>query len=163
MYPPVLAVRIANYVMDTVISEYQKWKQHGEQLRTQAKQAMEDRFRELLSEAVQIAQEYHQDFGTSLKPPPNVTAFRFKAGAAKKAGKGGKGPGAKAAGPAVKAAGPTGAGVSAPNAKVVGLQKRRAQLQKKLEEAKAASKPTKNLEDRIYEVEDELRLAGGAV
>jgi hypothetical protein len=41
--------------MSDVISEYLKWKQQGDNLRAQAKQAMESRFRELRSEAVQIA------------------------------------------------------------------------------------------------------------
>jgi hypothetical protein len=67
--------------MDNVISEYQKWKQHGESLRAQAKQAMETSFRDLLLQAARIAQEYHADFGTTLKPPPSITAFRYKAGA----------------------------------------------------------------------------------
>jgi hypothetical protein len=31
---------------------------------------------------------------------------------------------------------------------------------KKLDDAKAAGSPTRKLEDRIYEIEDELRLAG---
>ena len=66
--------------MDSVISEYQKWKQHGESLRVQARQAMEVRFRDLLTEAMRIGQEYHADFGVALKPPPAITAFRFKAG-----------------------------------------------------------------------------------
>ena len=42
------------------------------------------------------------------------------------------------------------------------LQKRRAQIQKKLEAAKAAGKPTKNIEDALYEIDDELRLTGNA-
>src|SRR5271168_2833998 len=110
--------------MDNVISEYQKWKQQGESLRVKAKQAMEGRFRDLLLEAAQIAQEYHRDFGASLKPPPTVTAFRFKAA------------GSKAKPPA-----------AAPKAdpKLAGLLKQKAQIQKKLEVAKAAGKPTRNL------------------
>ena len=64
--------------MNDPISEYQKWKQQGKDLRIQAKQAMEARFRDLLMEAMQIAEEYRADFGASLKPPPNVTALRFK-------------------------------------------------------------------------------------
>ena len=48
--------------MADVISEYQKWKQQGDDLRLKAKQAMESRFRELLSEAAQIAEEYRADF-----------------------------------------------------------------------------------------------------
>jgi len=67
--------------MPDVINEYQKWKQQGEDLRIQAKHAMETRFRDLLSEAVRIAEEYRADFGGALKPPPAVTAFRYKAAA----------------------------------------------------------------------------------
>src|ERR1035441_10927284 len=62
--------------MPDVINEYQKWKQQGEDLRVQAKHAMETRFRDLLCEAVHIAEEYRTDFGAVLKPPPAVTAFR---------------------------------------------------------------------------------------
>src|ERR1700679_3280089 len=64
--------------MNNIISEYQKWKQQGEDLRVQAKQAMERRFRELVFEAVQIAEEYRSDFGAPLKPPPGITSFRYK-------------------------------------------------------------------------------------
>ena len=137
--------------MDNVITEYQKWKKQGEQLRIQAKQAMEARFHDLLTEAAQISQEYHRDFGATLKPPANITAFRFKAAAGRK--------GKKAAKPA-PASKVTEVPAAAPNPKVSGLYKQRTQLQKKLEVAKAAGKPTKNLDDRLYEVEDELRLAG---
>ena len=138
--------------MSDVISEYRRWKQQAEDLRVKAKQAMEARFRELLSEAMKIAEEYHADFGVALKPPPAVTAFRYKAGA-KRAGK----PKAatkparvepKAEQPAVK-----------PDPKVARLQKRLKTSKKKLEAAKAANAPTKNLEDKVYEIEDDLRLA----
>ena len=129
--------------MDNVISEYQKWKQQGEQLRVKAKQAMEGRFRDLLLEAAQVAQEYHRDFGAALKPPPAITAFKFKAAGSAK-------PKPKPAAAAPK-----------PDPKVTGLIRQRGQIQKKLEVAKAAGKPTRNLDDRLYEIEDELRLAGG--
>lgn len=135
--------------MDNVINEYQKWKKQGEQLRAQAKHAMESRYAELLSEAVQIAQEYQRDFGSSLKPPSNVTTFRFKAAGAKKGKKAGK-----AAAPPVAAA-----PAPAANPKVTALEKQRAQIQKKIDVAKATGKATKNLEDKLYEVEDEIRLA----
>jgi hypothetical protein len=137
--------------MDNVITEYQKWKKQGEQLRVQAKQAMEGRFHDLLTEAVQISQEYHRDFGTALKPPSNVTAFRFKTAASKK--------GKKAAKAVVAAEKPA----AAPDPKVTGLYKQRVQIQKKIDVAKVAGKATKNLEDKLYEVEDELRLAGESV
>jgi hypothetical protein len=144
--------------MDNAISEYQKWKQQGESLRTQAKQAMESRFRDLLTEAARISQEYQADFGSALKPPPQITAFRFKAPA-------GKGPLSK--GPLAK--GKTAPAPSAPvtkaiappvaNPKTAALEKRLAQARTKLEVAKTAGKPTRNLEDKVYEIEDELRLA----
>ena len=148
--------------MDNVISEYQRWKQQGEALRAQARQAMETRFRELLGEAMQIAQEYHKDFGGVLKPPPPVTAFRFKAGARSKAKKAGK---AKAAvrpaappPPPPKPAAPAKA-----DPKVARLEKKLAAARQKLEGARTAGTPTKNLEDRVYEIEDDLRLATAGV
>jgi hypothetical protein len=142
--------------MADVISEYQKWKQQGENIRTQAKQAMEARFRELLTEAISIAEEYRADFGGPLKPPSAVTAFRFKTSSKPKAKKPSKTPAAKASEtkPDVKAK-PD----AKPDPKVAGLQKQLAAAKKKLEEAKAASAPTRKLDDRIYELEDELRLA----
>ena len=134
--------------MDTVIAEYQKWKQQGHALRAQAKHAMETRFSELLTEAARIAQDYHQDFGAALKPPASITAFRYKAGAA-------KGKKSAPAGKPEKAAAPA----SQANPAVAGYEKRLAQTRVKLEAAKAAGKPTRNLEDKIYEIEDAIRLA----
>ncbi len=139
--------------MGDVISEYQRWKQQGEDLRAQAKQAMESRFRELLAEAAKIAEEYRSDFGAPLKPAPPVTAFRYKAGKAKpkKAAK------AKETAAPAKAAAPVPA---KPNPKVAGLQKRLENARKKLDQAKTAGTATRALEDKIYEIEDELRLTG---
>jgi hypothetical protein len=137
--------------MSDVISEYQKWKQQGDDLRLKAKQAMESRFRELLSEAARIADEYRADFGAVLKPPSAVTAFRYKAHARTKSKKASKPPlAARVETVAEK-----------PNPKIGRLQKRLATGKRKLEEAKAAGKPTRPLEDQIYEIEDELRLAHG--
>jgi len=140
--------------MDNAISEYQKWKQQGESLRTQAKQAMEARFRDLLTEAARISQEYHADFGMALKPPAQITAFRFKT-AAGKAQKNGSKPAKSSTGKALEAP------ASKPSAdpKIVALEKRLAQARAKLDTAKAAGKPTRNHEDKIYEIEDEIRLA----
>ena len=141
--------------MSDVISEYQRWKEQGENLRTKAKQAMESRFRELLSEAMRIAEEYRADFGGTLKPPPAVTTFRYKAGA--------KRPGRPK--PTTKVAPvepPAERPAAKPDRKVIHLQKRLETAKKKLEAAKAAGAPTKNLEDKVYEIEDDLRLARGA-
>ena len=139
--------------MSDIISDYQKWKQQGENIRAQAKHAMESRFRELLSEAIAIAEEYRADFGAPLKPPSPVTAFRYKAAA--------HGKGKKAAKPKAAPA-PAPPPEAKPNPKLAGLQKRLAAARKKLDDAKTAGSPTRVLEDRIYEIEDELKLAGQA-
>ena len=140
--------------MADVISDYQKWKQQGENLRVQAKHAMENRFREVLTEAVSIAEEYRADFGAVLKPPPAVTTFRYKASAKAKPKKANK---------ASKAPEPTPPPKEQKvDPKVAGLQKRLAAAKKKLDDAKAAGSPTRKFEDVVYEIEDELRLAGQA-
>ena len=139
--------------MPDIITEYQKWKQQGEDLRVQAKNAMESRFRDLLTEAVHIAEEYRTDFGAALKPPPAVTAFRYKASAKAKVKKpAGK---AKPVAVAPKPEPP----VAKPNPKVAVLQKRLATAKKKLDDAKAGGATTRPYEDKVYEIEDELRLA----
>jgi hypothetical protein len=160
--------------MNNVITDYQKWKQQGEDLRVHAKQAMESRFRELLAEAVALAEEYRADFGGPLKPALPVTAFRYKAHARAKAKKSAKpkAPDAKAEAPRTQA--PKAAGKAAPredltphklpppkpDPKIAGLRKRLATARKKLDDAKTAGTPTRVLEDKIYEIEDALRLAG---
>jgi hypothetical protein len=140
--------------MADVISEYQKWKQQGENLRAQAKQAIETRFRELMTEAVSLAEEYRSDFDALLKPPSNVTAFRYKSGKSKskKAGK----PRAEQD-PVPARSEPK---EQKPDPKTAKLQRQLTAAKKKLEDAKAASAPTRAIEDRIYEIEDALKLAG---
>lgn len=142
--------------MNNIISDYQQWKQQGEDLRVKAKQAMESRFRELLVEAVQIAEEYRSDFGAALKPPAGVTAFRYKASSKPKPKK------AQKSAVAAKNATPP-APAAKTNPKIVGLQKRLLAAQQKLEKAKATGVPTKNLEDKIYEIEDAIRLSTQAL
>lgn len=147
--------------MSDVLTEYQKWKQQGENLRAQAKQAMETRYRELLSEAVRIAEDYRQDFGAAPKLPPAVTAFRFKSGGKPKPKKPAAPPAPAAGKPEPKPAKPE-AKPAKPDPKVARLEKRLAAARKKLDDAKASGAATRVLEDRVYEIEDELRLAAGA-
>jgi hypothetical protein len=141
-------------LMTDIISQYQHWKEQGEELRVKAKQAMESRFHELLAEAVRIAQEYRMDFGSQLKTQSPVTAFRYKVPAKVK--------GRKAAKPIQKPSrgqAPAEPAPANPNPKVVRLQSRLATARKKVEDAKLAGKPTKALDDRVYEIEDEIRLS----
>lgn len=142
--------------MSDPISEYLRWKQQGQDLRSNAKQAIEVRFRELLTEAAQLAEEYKSDFGKALVPPPAITAFRYKVGAkrptAKPAGK-------KAAANVPVSAKPPSAPVAKVDPAIAALTKRLSAAKVKLEAAKEAGTPTKNLEDKVYELEDDLRLA----
>jgi len=139
--------------MSNIISDYRNWKQQGEDLRVQARRAMESRFKELLTEAMRIAEEFRADFGAALKPPPGVTSFRYKASAKPKPAKTQR-PGAP---PKEAGAQPRGAAIA--NPKVAALQKRLAAAQKKLQQAKAGGTPTKSIEDKIYEFEDAIRLS----
>jgi hypothetical protein len=111
---------------------------------------MEARFRELLSEAVSVAEEYRLDFGGALKPPSPVTAFRYKrSGKVKKA----------VSKPSVKTAPPSESKTQEKNPKTARLIQRLGAAKKKLEAAKTAGQPTRPLEDRVYEIEDALRLS----
>jgi hypothetical protein len=105
----------------------------------QAKQAMEARFRDLLAEAVQIAEDYRADFGAPLKPPSPVTAFRYKASGKSKPRKS-----AAKQKPATRneREPPTPTQGAKPNPKFTGLQKQLATATRKRDEAKASGKPT---------------------
>lgn len=146
--------------MTDVITEYQKWKLQGEDLRIKAKLAMETRFRDLLLEAIRVAEEYKTDFGGVLKAPPAVVAFRYRAGKSKRPAAASKTtPSAvkKAEAPAApekKVSLP-----QKPDRKFLGLQKRLATAKKKLDVAKAAGSPTRDLDDKVYELEDAMRVA----
>jgi hypothetical protein len=62
-----------------------------------------------------------------------------------------------AAAPAAAKAEPAPAAKVSP--KVAGLQKRLTAAKKKLEDAKSGGATTRPYEDKVYEIEDELRLA----
>lgn len=143
--------------MSDPIVDYLEWKKQGGELRARAKQAIEVRFRELLTEAAQLAEAYKEDFGVSLAPPSSVTVFKFKVGAKKPVKKA-----APAAAPAAASV-PAKALAVAVDPKIVALEKQLAGARKKLEAAQAKGASTKNLEDRIYELEDDLRLATQSV
>jgi hypothetical protein len=139
--------------MSDVISDYQKWKQQGDDLRLKAKQAMESRFRKLLAEAAQIAEDYRTDFGSVLKPPSIVSVFRYKAHTKTKGKKGLR----QKVAMRTDSHSPTASEKT--NPKLAAIQKRLTAAKRKLEEAKTGGKATRPLEDKIYEIEDELRLA----
>lgn len=137
--------------MSDPISAYQLWKKQGGDLRARAKQAMEARFRELLLEAVQLAEEYRADFGAPLSVPSPVTTFRYKAGKRR--------PQPKA--PTAKSVGKEKPPAAPPDPRIAAIQKQLSAARKRLKAAQAKGGPLKNLEDRVYELEDDLRLAAG--
>ena len=94
-------------------------------------------------------QQQPRHFGGTLTPPAAITAFRCKAGAKKSTPK----PKPAAVAP------PAEAPKAKPDPKLARMRKTLEAAQKKLEEARTKGGATKNLEDRIYEIEDTIRLA----
>ena len=133
--------------MSSTIEQYREAKTQYLKLRNQARKDLVLRFHALANELLQVQRELLEDFGEKIALPA-----RSKKGRAVKAGKTAE---AKpAALPPPKAAGP-------PSPKVIALEKQLNGLKKKLSDTQAAGKPMKAMEDRIYELEDELRLAQG--
>lgn len=128
--------------MSTRIDEYREAKNTYFKLRNQAKKELITRFNELAQELLQLQRELLEDFGEKIaiptKPKKSRSAKPKKASAA-----------AEVVAPA------------APSPKVSQIQKQLQQQKKKLTVAQGAGKPTKAIDDRIYELEDELRLAQG--
>jgi hypothetical protein len=126
----------------TTIDQYREAKNQYLKLKNQAKKELIARFNALASELLQVQRELLEDFGEKVSMPA-------KPSAAKK-------PKPPAASPAAAAAAP--APTPANGAKAATLTRQLDKQKKKLEELKAAGKPAKTVEDRIYELEDELRL-----
>src|SRR5688572_13744139 len=124
----------------TTIEQYREAKNQYLKLKTQAKKELVARFNALASELLQVQRELLEDFGEKVSLPA-------KGSAPKK-------PKAPATAPVPVAAPPN----PANTAKAAGLIRQLDKQKKKLEDLKAAGKPTKPAEDRIYELEDEIRL-----
>lgn len=124
--------------MSTTIDQYREAKNSYLKLRNQAKKELIARFHEVSNEMLQIQRELLEDFGEKVPLPTK-----------------GKKPK-----PVKRVAAPVSV-PTAPSAKELAIQKQLERQKKKLAETKEAGKPTKTLEDRIYELEDELRLAQG--
>ena len=131
--------------MSSTLQEYRDAKQSWLKLRGQAKKELIARFHEVSTELLQIQRELLEDFGEKVS-----LTLKPKKAAAKKA---------VAATVAVIA--PVLAKPAAVKAVAASpLEKKLAIAKKKLAEAKAEGKPTKAIEDRIYEIEDDIRVSG---
>jgi hypothetical protein len=129
--------------MSTTIDQYREAKNSYLKLRNQARKELIARFNELAGELLHLQRELLEDFGEKIAMP-SKSKKPSPAKAAKTASK-----------PAPEASAPPPA---PPTAQMVALQKQIEKQKKKLSETQAAGKPAKLIEDRIYELEDELRL-----
>ena len=128
--------------MSTTIDQYRDAKSHYLKLRAEAKKDLLRRFQELANELLLIQRELMEDFGHKVSLP--AKGKKPKKGAA------------AAAVQTISKQAP--AKVEAISPKEIAIQKQLEKSRKKLAETQAAGKPTKAVEDRIYELEDELRL-----
>lgn len=127
--------------MPNTIDQYREAKAAYQRLHNQAKKELIARFNALHAEMLQIQKELKEDFGHKVSIPAK--------GPAK--GKPVRSSRAAAAAPAPQPA-------AAPDPKIATLAKRIANEKLKMEKTQAAGKPVKAIQDRIYELEDELRL-----
>jgi hypothetical protein len=127
--------------MSTTLDQYREAKNSYLKLRNQAKKELLARFHELSAELLAVQRELLEDFNEKVAIPTKSSKLKPVK----------KTPSPVAAPPQEPAA--------APSPKVLQLRKQLDGLKTKLADAKAAGKPTKVLDDKIYEVEDSLRLA----
>jgi hypothetical protein len=123
------------------IDEYRNARDIYRKLQGEAKKALLARHQELSAELLQIQRELREEFGVRISFPGKAKAAPAKKKAPPKAA-------AEAPVPPVK---------SSP--KINGLQKSLTVQRQKLEEAQKAGKDPKAIKDRIFELEDALRLA----
>jgi hypothetical protein len=153
--------------MSSTIDQYRDAKSQYLKLRAEAKKDLLRRFQELANELLIIQRELAEDFDHKVAMPVKGKKPKKMTPAAA--------PPSKAPAPApIKAAAPKASSsakesASAKNAPLfavkddlsaeeANIHKHIEKNKKKLAEAQAAGKPTKPIEDRIYELEDELRL-----
>jgi hypothetical protein len=122
--------------MSNTIDQYREAKATYQKLHSQAKKELVARFNQLAAELLQIQRELKEDFGHKATIPTKAKSART-----------------------ARTAPPKPLEPSPANPKIVVIEKRLASQKKKLEQALAAGKPDKPIKDRIYELEDEIRLA----
>ena len=129
--------------MPTTLDQYREAKNNYLKLKNQAKKELIARFNELASELLHVQRELLEDFGEKIAMPVKPKKKSAKVPAT-----------APAAEPAPVSTGQP----AAPSPKVLAIQKQIESQKKKLAAAQAAGKPSRPIEDRIYELEDTLRL-----
>ena len=125
----------------TTIEQYREAKNQYLKLKNQAKKELVARFNALAAELLQVQRELLEDFGEKVSLPTKSSVPKNQRPPA-------------GSSTAVAAAAPS----PANTVKATSLNRQLDKQKKKLEELKAAGKPAKAVEDRIYELEDEIRL-----
>jgi hypothetical protein len=130
--------------MPNTVDAYREAKMTYMRLRDQAKKDLLAQFYQLSNQLFQIQKELREDFGHKVAIPAKPKGRRAT----------------KASTPAPKTveAKPVEAKTSP---KITAIEKRLALQAKKLQEFGDAGKPRQAIKDKIYELEDELRLARG--
>jgi hypothetical protein len=155
--------------MSSTIDQYRDAKSHYLKLRAEAKKDLLRRYQELANELLLIQRELLEDFDQKVSLPAKAKKPKKAVQAAAPAPKP-----VPAPAPAKTVPPPKAAAVSktAPpketplfavknddlSADEANIMKHIEKNRKKLAEAQAAGRPTKPIEDRIYELEDELRF-----
>lgn len=125
--------------MATTIDQYREAKNQYLKLRNQAKKELIARFHELSGELLRIQRELQEDFGEKITLSNKPKKVRVKAVSAP--------------------AEPAPETPSSP--KIVAVEKMIERQKKKVADTQAVGKPVKSAQDRLYELEDELRLLKG--
>jgi len=140
-----------------IITDFQAAKQQYNSLKNAAQKAMQAEFGSLLTQAAGIFTEFKAEFGENLTPPAAVAKFVVNTQIKTRKPRTPKPIVAAVAGttevPEAEVS------TSSPR-KVAGLRKSFNSLTAKIAAAKAAGTPTQDLEDKLYEVQDALNLAG---
>lgn len=130
--------------MPNTVDAYREAKMTYMRLRDQAKKDLLAQFYQLSNQLFQIQKELRDDFGHKVAIPAKPKAKRAKTAPP-------PGPKAVESKPAETKTSP----------KITAIEKKIALQSKKLQELASTGKPTQAIKDKIYELEDELRLARG--
>ena len=129
--------------MSNTLDQYREAKNSYLRLKNQAKKELLARFHEVAAELVQLQRELLEDFGEKVAIPAKPKKARTgKSGQAAK----------EQTKPSVEAP------PAPPSPRVLEVQKQLDRQKKRLADAQTSGKPAKALEDKVYELEDELRL-----
>ncbi len=124
--------------MTTTLAQYRQAKQDISKLHGAARKELIARFNDLANELLQIQRELREEFNVKLAIPskPKPRSRKAVPDTTKQHEKS-----------------------PASSTQVVSIERKLAAQKRKLEEAAKSGRPEKPLKDRIYELEDELRLA----